>query len=114
NLVRLYETVNAVAEQRIDDAGFAAELDKFETLINASVSSLPEEPSVGDATQQQAVVQVYDFFEEGVELMRDGLDLLRGYLQSRDEEALKQGVRTIDQGAKKVAAANTAVAAAPT
>lgn len=113
NLVRLYEAVNAIHEQKIDDATFVAELDKLETLINASVSSLPEEPSTGEAEQKQAVTQVYDAFEEGVELMREGADLLRGYLDSRDEEALKEGVRTIDRGAKKVAAAGTAVTATP-
>lgn len=113
NLVKLYEAVNGVHDGSVDDAAFLAEIEKFETLVNASVNTLPAEPTV-DAGQQSAVNQVYDAFEEGVELFRQGTEMLRGYLDSRDEDALKQGVKTIDQGAKKVNAAGKAVATATT
>jgi hypothetical protein len=111
NLVKLYEAVNAIHAGTIDDAAYLVELEKFETLVNASVNSLPAEPNAGDPAQQNAVVQVYDAFEEGVEFFRQGSEHLRSYLDSRDEEALKQGVMCIDKGAKKVAAAGKSVAA---
>lgn len=110
NVVKLYEAVNGIADGSIDDAAFLTEIEKFETLVNAGVNTLPAEPSLTDAGQQDAVNQVYDAFEEGVELFRQGTEQLRGYLDSRDEEALKQGVLTIDKGAKKVAAAGKSVA----
>lgn len=110
NLVKLYEAVNAIAEGKLDDAAFITEIEKFETLVNASVNSLPPEPTLQDSQQQTAVNQVYDAFDEGVELFKAGTEQLRSYLDSRDEEALKQGVLTIDKGAKKVAAAGKAVA----
>ena len=111
NLVKLYEAVNAVHAGTIDDAAFVTEIEKFETLVNAGVNSLPAEPSLTDSAQQNAVNQVYDAFEEGVELFRQGTEQLRSYLDSRSEEALKQGILTIDQGAKKVQLANQAVTA---
>jgi hypothetical protein len=111
NLVKLYEAINAVHAGTMDDAAFLAEIEKFETLVNASTNALPAEPTLNDAAQQDAVNQVYDAFEEGVELFRQGTEQLRGFLDSRDEEALRQAVLTIDQGAKKVQLANQAVAA---
>jgi hypothetical protein len=112
NLVKLYEAVNAVHAGTIDDAAFVTEIEKFENLVTANVNQLPAEPSLTDPAQQTAVNQIYDAFEEGVELFRQGTEQLRSYLESRNEEALKQGILTIDQGAKKVQLANQAVTAA--
>lgn len=110
NLVRLYESVNAVHEGRIDDTAFLTEIERFETLVNASVRGLPAEPAQGDPKQNEAVNQVYDAFEEGVEFFRQGTELFRSFLDSRDAEALKSGVIAIDQGAKRLEAARKALA----
>lgn len=110
NLVRLYESVNAVHEGRIGDADFVTEIERFETLVNAAVRGLPPEPNSGDAKQTDAVNQMYDTFEEGVEYFRQGTELFRNFLDSRDAESLKSGVVAIDQGAKRLEAARQAVA----
>jgi ribosomal protein L37E len=113
NLVKLYEAVNAIHAGAIDDAAFLVEVEKFETLVNAGVNSVPAEPTSAEPAKQNAVNEIYDAFEDGVELFKQGTEHLRSYLVSRDEDALKQGVTSIDQGAKKVAAAGKAVATAP-
>jgi hypothetical protein len=114
NLVKLYEAVNAVHAGTMEDAAFLAEIEKFENLVNAGVNSLPQEPSNAGGAEGAAVDQVYDAFEEGVEQFRQGTELLRSYLDSRDEQALKQGVTAIDQGAKRLDSASRTVAASAT
>ena len=111
NLVKLYEAVNAIHEGRIDDAAFTAEIDRFETLVNASVKSLPDEPSTNDARQAETINSMYDAFEDGVEYFRQGTELLRSYLDVRDEERLKRGVVAIDQGAKRLDSARATLGA---
>ncbi len=114
---KIYEAVNAIHAGTISDDAFLSEIEKFELLINANVNSMPDEPnSIGEGDAQKAVTQVYDIFEDGINLFHEGTDLLRSYIESRDEEVLKQGVKVIDQGAKKIQAAGQAVAtaAAPT
>ncbi len=112
NLVRLYESVNAVHEGRIDDATFIAEIERFETLVNASVKGLPAEPAAGDAKATEAANQMYDAFDDGVEYFKQGTEHFRNFLESRDAELLKSGVVAIDQGAKRIEAVRQAAAPA--
>lgn len=109
NMAKLYEAINAVHEGRLDDESFLAEVDKFELLVNANVTSLPEEPTVGDPGQQQAVNRVYDTFEEGIDRFHQGIEMMRQFVETREEETLREAVRTLDQGAKKIAEAGQAV-----
>ena len=110
NLVKLYEAVNAVAEGQISDETFLKEIQRFETLVNASVNSLPAEPNSTDSKQVAAANQLYDAFDEGVEFFKQGTEHLRSFVDNRDQERLKQGVLAIDQGAKRLDAARKAVA----
>ncbi len=112
NVVKLYEAVNGIHAGDIDDATFLSEIEKFENLVNANVTQLPPEPADTEEAQKEAVNRVYDAFEEGVEGFRQGTELLRSYLDNRDEEVLKEAVMAIDGGAKKIAAAGQAVAGA--
>lgn len=109
NLVKLYEAVNGIADGSLGDEAFLGEVDRFESLVNAGVNSLPDEPT-GDAASK-AVEGAYDAFDESVEHFKNGIELLRSFIESRDEEDLKEAVRFIDQGAKTMTAASQAVAA---
>lgn len=113
NLAKLYEAVNNVAAGEIDHETFLDELDRFENLVEAGVSSLPQEPDMEDETKQTQVSNLYDDFEQGVETMRQAMDILRSFPERNDETVLAEGVRLVDEGANLVQKASQAFAGKP-
>lgn len=105
NLEKLYVAVNQVAEGSLDLESFLDEVDRFENLVEASVGSLPEEPTVGDDSEQAEVESVYDDYENGVESLRRAIDTFRAYSEVQDEDILTRAVREVDEGARLIARA---------
>lgn len=110
NLEKLYEAVNAIHQQTISDEEFLEEVAKFEGLVDTNAQQLPAEPQTNDEEKAAAVGKIYDALEEGIESMREGLELFRQFLGERDENCLKLGVEAVDRGAKKVYAVGEATA----
>jgi Ca2+-binding EF-hand superfamily protein len=112
NLAKLYTAVNHVADGSIDHDEFLEAVTKFEAILEANVGTLPPEPQAKTDEAREAIGQVYDAFEEGVEKLRNAIDIFRTYPASNnDEEVLAQAVRKVDEGAKQIAAAGEAVQA---
>ena len=105
NIAKLYKAINGVADGTISKEEFLTEVDRFETLVETNVGSLPAEPAAENPDAQEDIANSYDHFEEGVEAFRSAIDLLRRYPEDQDQETLAEAVRLIDGGARSVAAA---------
>lgn len=108
NIEKLYLAVNGVSGGTLGHEEFLSAVDQFENTLETNVGSLPAEPEVGDEQKQQALDKVYDAFEQGVETLREALDMMRRYPSTEDEESLAAAVRMVDEGAKLIAAAGEA------
>jgi hypothetical protein len=109
NLEALYLAVNEVAAGTADHQTFLDAVAKFEGQIESGVGSLPAEPELGDPGKQGEVEKVYDVFERGVQTLREGLEIMKTYVDNQDEEVLAKAVKLVDEGARSVAAARDAV-----
>lgn len=99
NLVPVYQAAKAIDEASMDAATFLATLDRFEATLESGVDRIPAEPRSGDLGK---VEQLYSLLDEGLAELFAGLDLMRGYPESLDQNLLLEGIRKLDSGAKKV------------
>jgi len=117
NLLRLYKAVDEVFEGTIDHEAFLAEIDWYQGLIHKyseyeidepNWDALSEEERAQAEEAHKAVEEVQETFAQGVHEMQEALDLFRRYLETLDKADLEEGVKTMDSGARKVAAVGEA------
>jgi hypothetical protein len=113
HLVRLYKAVDAVFAGQIDAAAFAAEIQHYQNIINNHSEYEIEEPIWENLDEEQRALaeesykgleEAQNVFAQGVSEMCQALDCFRSYLESEAREDLEEGVRMMNEGAKKVAA----------
>ena len=110
-LEKLYLAINGFDAGTIDEEALLSEVDKFEQRIDANAAKLPtklEEPaSEGEEneTAQNLLEELHGVVEQGILLMKEGLESVRDYPRAGDPILLKEAILSIDAGAKKVAAA---------
>lgn len=119
NLMRLFETVNAVSEGRIGGNQFEEVLDWFEGLVRDHLLDLSPAPELSreGLTEEQAeqvgqaeerMVAAREEIEIGAQELLGALGTLRTYLEEPDTTHLVEGVRQIRdasirvQGAQRV------------
>lgn len=110
NLLKLYEAVNAVANEEISVQEFAEVVDWFDNLIRTNADNAPPVPEeYPNEEQERAVAEVYRLFDEGVDDMLRGADLFREFIQDGLRAQLENGVKEVDKGARKIDTVITAL-----
>ncbi len=110
NLKKLYEAVNAVANEEISVDEFSEVVEWFANLIQTNAENAPPVPDeYPNDEQKRAVAEVYRLFDEGVDDMLKGADFFREYIQDGFRAQLESGVKEVDKGARKIDTVMTAL-----
>lgn len=113
NLVRLFETVNGVAEGRLGVHQFEEVLDWFEGLVRDGLLGLPAAPELSreglDEQQQEQLAKAEEQIatareeiEVGAQELLGSLDELRQYAGDSDSRHLVEGVKMVRDASIKV------------
>lgn len=113
NLMRLFESVNAVSEGRIDAHQFEDVLDWFEGLVRDHLLGLPPAPELSreNLTEEQAeqvgaaeerMAGAREEIEVGAQELLGAMGTLRTYLEDPNTSHLVEGVKQVRDGSIRV------------
>ncbi|MBT9582187.1 hypothetical protein IV102_02490 [bacterium] len=112
NLVRLYTAVNGVADGTLDADAFLKEVEWFQAQIDSNSEYEIEEPNWEELDEEErskeeeaykALEEVQAMFAQGVAEMNEALEKMRGYVESESRSEIEDALRTMDNGARKIA-----------
>ncbi len=120
NLLRLFQAVNEVAEQKLEPDEFGEVLNWMAELVQQHLLGVPQAPGFsreGLSEEQSAVVgeleeelaRQREEVVEGAEELMAGLNRLSCYLDEQDKEHLTSGVRMVRDAAVRVQRAQRAI-----
>lgn len=122
NLERLFEAVNAIAEDRSSDEEFEEVLVWMDGLLTDAQATMPEVPDLAppasfDEEAAKNIELVAEDLHEQRGLLMDGmaefqaaLGTLQSYFSTRDQESLIRGVQEVRNAAMKMQQAQRALA----
>ena len=103
NLKRLYDAIKAISEDRIDDAEYLGTLAWMRGVLKEAEAELARQPFINpfeypeeEREQMKADSEIVEdakaLFRKGIGDFGSGLDLLETYVQSRNQDILKEGI----------------------
>ena len=95
-LARVYGAVDKIAADRMGDEEFLAEIHRFENHMKTSLDDLPPLAERPDPNTQRQ----YEHFQAAIMNIGSGTNLLKKFVAERDQDLLKEGVLSIDRGAR--------------
>lgn len=114
HLKRLFDACEAIDQKQITPEEFGQILDWAEDLLEQGESQMgaiprPGVPSDLDEEEEESVQEQLNLVDEtgdllvqGIAEFRNGLELMRSYLDSANRDALVQGIRTVWEGSQKI------------